>query len=274
MNAKEAGQKFLDELLAHVPADKQATVREALTATDAGIEALGAATLRQSDYSRQMDQIRAQKADNDAYHQTLQQWWDANSGAVTEYERLRAQLGSQPTPAAPTPATQPAIQSPTAPAQGDYLRKEDFQREMALREQAVVQALVDTPTLIARHMHTFNEVLDARALMADPEIGKLGLQGVYDKVYGPKLAEKAKVAEDARIQQLVDARLSEERKRSPHPYPVNGRETSLLDSLRPAAAAPNGTTPVGGTPTPVMDVVDDAVAAYHELQAQRGGAPA
>src|SRR5688572_21456913 len=124
MNAKEAGEKFLNELLAHVPADKQAAAREALATSDAALTALGDGVLRQSEFSRAMDDARTAEERAKAWHTELDGWYAA------EQARLAA-AAANPTPSPnPNPTPGSPIQSPA-----NVLTREDLAKELGPLQQ-------------------------------------------------------------------------------------------------------------------------------------------
>lgn len=261
--AKEAGERFLAELLAHVPADRQAEVREALAPT---VEVLGAGALRQSDYSRAMDEARQAAERAQAWHQELDAWYAQNAAKLTANPTT-----TQPTPAAnPTLTTGSPIQSPATAVAG--MTREEIAAMLAEREQAAVAAIVHTNQLSGKHYATFKEPLDIAKLMADPDMPKMGLLGVYDKHYKAKYDELAKQAEDARIEAEVQKRLAASRS-SVMPYPVAGREPSPLDALEQAIANPPDPTKPVTAPAGSQHVIDAAVAAYEAAQLRHYGAP-
>ena len=253
MSARDTGKTFLSELLAYVPEEKRADVQAALETNEQALEFAGAATLRQADYSRNLDA-------NNAYKRTLDEWWEENKARLAEYERLQAAGGGTP---APTPSPSP-IQTP-APG----LTKEAVEEMLVERERAAIAAIVHTNELASKHLKTFNETLDIQALMKDPEIGKIGLLGVYDKTYKPRYDALAKQADDARVNALVQEKLAEERKRFQSlPYPVSGSEPSTLDALlHPPDPAKSGAQ--AG-----VDLLNEAVAEYTAAQMARNGATA
>jgi hypothetical protein len=238
MTPKDAGQQFLAELLAQIPEDRRAAVQETLSASEAALNTLGAATLRQSEFSRRMDEADQIVAQTTAYKGELDAWYAANKAKVEAAER--------------TPTT--PITTPTTPTTG--WTKEDYEADIAQREATYAGAAVAVPDLMFDHFQAFNEKLNVAALMKDPEMRTLGLAGVYQKVYGPKLAEKAKAAEEARINTEVEKRTAERMAATRSmPYPVNGREPHFLDALDPSIKKPADAT---APQTP--DVVDAAVA--------------
>jgi hypothetical protein len=261
MSAKDTGLTFLEQVLAHVPADKQAAVREALATSDAALTELGAATMRQSDYSRGMDTLKEQQAATAAWKEQLDGWFATNQA------RLAATESATPNP---NPAA-PAITTPAFDA-SKYISREDVATALAEKENQFVNALAYTSTLAARHLFTFQEPLDLPALMKNPEISSLGIDGVYQKVYAERLAAKAKEADDKAFDARYQARLAEERKANPQmPYPVFGqpnREPTPLDAIE-ASYQTQAKSPTGETITPVMSVVEKAIQDYDALVAQR-----
>lgn len=256
MGAKESGLAFLDEVLAHIPEDGRAGVRERFLASDQALTTLGAGALRQSDYSRQSDEARTVKtaadealAQANAFKAELDQWFVTHKAELDEYQRIKGQP--------------PADPDKDKGIVGNVFTREQYEEDIKAREAAVAGALVHVPVLALKHFQTFGEVLDLHALMKDPDVRTVGLDGVYQKVHGPRLAEKAKAAEDARIEAEVNKRLTEKMATSIQrfPYPTSQREPSPLDRLESLGK--------GEAPPPQGDVVDAAVAAYNELVASR-----
>jgi hypothetical protein len=105
------------------------------------------------------------------------------------------------------------------------------------------------------------------ALISHPKLGKpipgqpgrvFSLNDVYQESFGDRLTQKAKDAEDTRIQQLVDAKLAEERAKlggSTLPFPIRP-DASVLDVLQTK-------------PDPAQFSVDSAVAEYQRLVAAK-----
>lgn len=271
MNAQEAGRAFLAEVLALIPEDQQAAARAALEASTQALETLGAGYLRQSEFSRQMDQLRGEQQRLEQWRGELDSWWNDHKTKLEEYERIKAG-GGNPNP---NPNPNPGNPNPSpSPSPGTFSR-EDFLRELEAREAAAVGAIVTTNMLSAKHFKEFGEVLDVGALLRDPRIKDLGLQGVYEATFKERYEQRAKEAEDKRINELVQARLLEERKKAPLPYPVSGREPHFLDALETKQGVPPADpAKPGETPTPAMSVVDAAVAEFHRLQAERMGGAA
>jgi hypothetical protein len=259
MSARDAGVSFLESVLAHVDPAKRDEVKAALLASDQAVTAIGNGVLRQSDYSKLADEARAAREAAEGLYQSNVQWFDENKARLDAAVRA-----GQPAPN-PAPAATPALQSPAADALAALEAK--FTQQLQELSQAGTAAIVHTTEMVAKHMKVFGEPLDVQALMRDPAINQLGLQGVYEKTFKDKYAEIAKKADDARIDAAVQQRLAEARLANPRlPYPSQ-MGGSPLDGLEIAArAAAAGTTPV---PTAPVDVVAQAAAEYEAAVARR-----
>ena len=111
--ALETGKSLLDAVLAKLPESLRDSAKTAFAAPEAAdaLTELGARGLAQSDYSRQMDEIRrkeqelatAQSQINEVATQQTD-WWNVNKPALEEYTRLKAS-GSVTPPAVTPPAS-------------------------------------------------------------------------------------------------------------------------------------------------------------------------
>lgn len=238
--------KFLQDLLTHVPADQRAAVEAALEASPDAVKFADDGAKRQSEFSRAMDQVRAQEQKIKDIHAEQTAWYDANLPLLEAGKKALEGAGSNP-------STQPV----DLPA--DLVRAADVEKMVNERERGAVNFITATNMLTLKHYEQFKEILDVSALVNDPDAAKLGLDGVYRKHYGDKLAEVAKTAEDARIEARVQERLAEERK-TQHirpPYPVTGADSSPLDALN------------GQSPDPTQFSADAAADEYLRLVAGR-----
>lgn len=226
--------QFLKDLLAHVPEDQRSTVEAALDRDE--VQNLAANRIQaQSDLSRAMDKIRDDRTALEAAQTKVneiavqqKEWYDANL-PVLEAGR-KALNGEMVTP----PASKPEV-----PA--DVARVSDIEKIVNQREAGAVAFIAATTQLGLEHYAKFGTVLDVNQLVSDPEIGKLGLRGAYEKIHGDALRAVATEAETKRIDEIVNARLAEERKQFANrpPYPVAGSEVSPLDVLQNQNRDPN-----------------------------------
>lgn len=204
---KALGSSFVAELLKRIPEDK----REAASAflqDDTVVAALGEREAALEDWHGQLD----------AWH--------------------KANVANKP---APTPTPSPALQTPATAA----FTLDDVKKEAAKLAEGIVAREMDGAAkyfdvilnLNTDHVKEFGEKLDIAALRAHPEVAQIGIMGVYEKIHGPKVREKreaaAKAATEAREAEIRADERRKVAKESPGPYPVSGREPSVLDAIKP-----------------------------------------
>jgi hypothetical protein len=240
---------FLTDLLSRIPAESRAAVQAALEdpgAADAVTFANNAA-MRHSEYSRLHAQVQQT-------HREQTEWYEANKPAL---EAGRAVLEGRTPPAEPiaTPAAKPFELPP------DLVRKDDVLKLINEREQGAVNYFALVNTLSLNHLQQFGKVLDTAALQAYAIQHQQDLPTAYNAMFAEDLAAKAKAAEDARVESLVNERLTAERaKQIANPYPVAGtREAQPLDVLA---------KPVADRDLSQFSV-EAAAAEYSQLAAQR-----
>jgi hypothetical protein len=265
MGAFESGQSFLAGVLAKLPQEQQAQARaifEAAEAKDA-VVLLGDGALARSDYSRSMDSLREKEQALNEYYVRLDGWYSENKQAL---DATRSTGGGDPTPPREQPPAQPAAGGNLALTQDDIRRIANDAINEAGRDYIAVSAFLATQG--ARHSHLFGEPLDMTELVANPKLGKpiygqpgrvYSLQDAYLERYGERIQKKQQEAEDKRINDEVDKRLSERIKQtsSGHPFPLR-QESSPLDVLQ---------TKDG----PSVHTLDSAVAEYERLVAAKQG---
>jgi hypothetical protein len=231
-------------------------VRDAQLAVigEAGLDRLGQATLRQDEFSRQMDVLTTQRRETDGYRSTLDQWWEENQARLAELDRLAAENAAlkagRPSPT-PNPSSDPA-----APK---YLTEEQFRAELEKTERGAVAFFRDLNTLSMRHFQQFGELLDTDAILNDRRVQQIGLVGVYQDLHKDQLAARAKAADEARLdaaRKEGEEKARRELTANALPYPVSGHEPSTLDGVKPNQA-------------PQAATVDDMVAEYSRLEQAR-----
>jgi hypothetical protein len=267
MGAFESGQSFLAGVLAKLPESQRAQAQaifEAAEAKDA-VVLLGDGALARSDYSRSMDSLREKEQALNEYYVRLDGWYSDNK-ATLDAVRSNGNGGGDPAPAREPAPAQPAAGGNLAFTQDDIRRIANDAVNEAGRDYIAVSAFLATQG--ARHSHLFGEPLDMTELVANPKLGKpiygqpgrvYSLQDAYLERYGERIQAKQKEAEDKRINDEVDKRLSERLKQtsSGHPFPLR-QESSPLDVLQ---------TKDG----PAQHTLDSAVAEYERLVAAKQG---
>jgi hypothetical protein len=143
---------------------------------------LGDDILRQSDYSRNMDQLKKEKESTANYYNELVRW---------KAEQDAAYAGLQP-----------VVQQPS----GDYLTKaqlEDFRKELATanqqREQQFIAITKQMGRLASRHANQFHEELDTDALEKIVAEKNVPLDRAYDLMVADRVKQQQEADFQARI---------------------------------------------------------------------------
>lgn len=206
MGATEAGAAFLKDVLALIPEEQRAAAEEVLTGTPAVLEKIGAGVLRQEDYSRVRDQ------------QT--KWWEETQPLVELGQKAKA-AGFDPS----KPATPPALPD-------DVVRRADLEQ----REGLILPLIGTLSGLAVQHYAEFGEPLDIMAIINNPEAVKKGVPAFYAESVATRRAEKAKAAEEKRINEKADEIVRERLSKMGNPnFPVQqGEDYSPLAALAPA----------------------------------------
>jgi hypothetical protein len=229
--ALETGKSLLDAVLAKLPESLRDSAKPAFAAPEAAdaLTELGARGLAQSDYSRQMDEIRrkeqelatAQSQINEVATQQTD-WWNVNKPALEEYTRLKAS-GS---------VTPPAVTPPASTG----ISKEDLEKYLGERDRSYATVLGLTTTLATRHYQHFGEVLDAQDLIAYAEKNRLPLAEAYNQKFAEPIKARNEKLETERIDKLVQERLATERAQlAGQPFPLRNADPSVLDTLNQQA---------------------------------------
>lgn len=152
-----------------------ASAAEALAELDRGF-------LRQSDYSRKQDELRAAQAAAEEARLRGETLYTSN---LDWFEANKAKLAGQPA----SPTIQPVAPVPAS------LTREQVDALVASKLDAfgndALGVMASTNTLTARHMAEFGEVLDIRGVMAEAMKGKRTLEDQYALQFKDRLDQKA-----------------------------------------------------------------------------------
>lgn len=257
VDAKTRGLQVLETLYPD-PTVRQARAEEL---GEAGIATLGNHVLRQDDYSRQANELTAQRTaaqtaeeQAKALYEQNKAWFDQKQKDLQELDQLRQRVS--------TGVVTPPVADPADPK---LVTAEDLAKTLAETERGAVAFFNDLNRLSLEHYQRFGEILDTEALLTDKRVQQLGLRGVYTERYKPQLdalVEKQRKEAEDKIRADERTKVLAERASTQHPYPVRGNEPSTLDALERPGQAPQAKT------------VDDMAAEYVRLTAQRTGVPA
>lgn len=223
---------FLQELLSRVPAEQRAAAEAALNTPEV-VEFARQGALRQQEFSRGMDALRARNDELNTQQETLnaiytrqQAWWEAQG------------LNPDGTPKTPvtTPVTTPTTPAtPAAPAAPDLVRRADVEKLMDQREVGAAGFFSALTDLAIDHLRTFNEKLDTSQLIAAAHRTGRPLTEIYRETHAEKFAAKAKAEEDARVEARAQERFAElQRTRARQPFPQAGADNVLDVLAKPA----------------------------------------
>lgn len=249
--ALEAGRSMLDGILAKLPENLRAAASTAFLAPEAAdaLTELGARGLAQSEFSRVMDELREKETTLLNDHEKLSQWWNVNEGKVKQFDTVSAELAKLK--GTPTTTT---VADPPPPSWG----KDDIDKQLDEREQAAARYLNAITQLSTSHLHQFGEVLNVDDLAAFSQKGRVNIFDGYKQKFAEKIAAKAKEADDARVNAIVEERFKERMRSAGDPrFPTRaGEEASVLDALTDSTRVEKHT-------------VDSAAALYDQLSSAR-----
>lgn len=256
----QVGQEFLAGVLEKLPEGIRAQAQAAFSAPEAqsAIEVIADGVLRQQDYSRRQDALSTQATQLNAWADQLDAWKTATEASLAA--RAASIGATAPAAGGGTPRT-PTTPTPAAPATG--LAADDVRQlvgeEFGRREVYIARFVSESTKLATDHLRQFGEVLDVQALIGDPQIAELGLEGVYRKQHAEKIqaaaAQRESKAREALKQELRAEVVREMGAGATVPYPVG--DGSPLDAL-------------GQTPEQQKAyTVDAAVAYFNQLQSAR-----
>jgi hypothetical protein len=274
-DALASGKAVLAEWVSRLPEANRAAVQAILDTAEAqaAVQFIGEGTLRQADYSRAMNDLTEKVRQEDQYRQELEAWGATHK---QELEDLRAYRAAHPEPASrteppvspnPDPARPAAIQSPSLdPTQIQESVLGTIRKEMDQREQDYAAFLAESQPLTVQHFKDFGEVLDLRKLMQHPEIGKVGLQGVYKIVYADQIRARDEAATAATRKSIEDAAYAKAKAdllaQGATVFPPPSEGGSPLDTL--------GRKPAEGAPAAPADLARAAAAVYDAEVARQG----
>jgi hypothetical protein len=192
MSKKDSFEAFLADVLAAVPETSRATVEETFK-LDAVRQEMERATLRQSDYSRNMDQLKADRealdqaiADTTTTHEQWSGWYTTASG---EYDAMRQRIAELEAEGVDTVTT-------TTPG----ITEADLNARLADRDKMAI-AFADALTDIKlEHREKFHEKLNAAALIDHAVKRGMTIDIAYRDLMAPRLDELNKADLDKQLQ--------------------------------------------------------------------------
>jgi hypothetical protein len=249
--AVDAGKSFLAGVLAKLPEALRGQVETAFNDTQAtdALVVLGTGALAQPEINRRLDEIREQEEAIKADYERLNGWYLQQETKLKTFDQIAAENARLK---GNGNLNLTAKKDDPPPSSG--FTKEDFDKAINERERAAATYFNATNRMAIEHLQRFGEVLDLDDLARFSESKRVNIFDGYKEKFADRLASKAKEAEDARVNKIVEERLAEERrKQQDQPFPLRGQAPSVLDVL----AEKDG---------PAKHTLDTATALYEQLQ--------
>jgi hypothetical protein len=241
------GKSFLEEVASKLPESQRAAFTSVLASAEAqaALDLAGSRVAPIDTARQELDQrlnvLNTKEAKLKEWHQSLGSWVTERESTYAERERKLAEREATP-PSSTTPHAPPQPGTGGASGVTAEVVADTVQKIVGDRERSYVDVIAETNRLSMFHLKHTGEVLDTHALMKDPEVSALGLEGVYRKLHKPVLDAITKKADDAVRETIRQEEREKLRAEQPAdlPYPV-GEGGSPLDHLsRPAAERPKG----------------------------------
>lgn len=244
---RERGRTYLKELLARVPEDSRESVLEVLQ-TDDILDHVGDSVLRQSDYSRGMDEQRrateALAADVARYQGLYDdnvRWRASQADNVTALEaenaRFKNMLAADPILGDGGGGEDPS--KATLHSNGvdlsDYVKREEAEKQLKDRlaetERNGIQLMAMISTIQARHLKNFDEALDAQELFEHATKTNLPLPAAYQDFVKERVEESREKEHKEEIARAKEEGRIEALRAPVLPHIVENSEPTAIDVL-------------------------------------------
>ncbi len=179
-------------------------------------KSLGDSVLRQEDYSRNMDSLKADRGKWEKFYNDLVVW-KANEEARLAQVQEPIQTVQQP------------------PA--EYISMKQFQEELARRDQVTVGLLKDGMRLASAHAVEFHEPLDTAALEKLAVEKNLSLVQAYNEMVNPRRSELQKTQYDNQLKQAREEGARDALAKHKLPVDNQPREFHVLADRDPSKMA-------------------------------------
>jgi len=184
-------------------------------------KALADDVLRQADYSRSMDALKADKDKWTKFYSENLTWKQNNERVLSDYETRLAAYEAQYGQINNNQTIQTVNQ--------DFLTRKDFEAEWAKRsaqsDAAHISLTKAMGRLASQHVLEFKEALDTDALEKVCVDKNLPLQQAYEEMVGPRRAEYRSVAHKAEIAKAVEEGVRDFASKNKIPVDSKGRES-------------------------------------------------
>lgn len=224
-NKKDAAKEFLAGIFAKIPEDKRQSIQEVLEVDDV-LDIVGDGVLRQSEFSRRMDELSNKLKEADGKYSANVEWYEANKDA------LETALAAQEKLAALEAGGGNGNGGGTSPDLSGYVKQDDIAKLIAARETQALGLMSVMNNITAKHSHEFKEPLDTLPVIKLAQEQGLDYVTAYDRMVAPRREERVKKEqEDALKAAKEEGRQAAIREFNSVPYPVGNEEPSTLAGL-------------------------------------------
>ncbi len=261
----EAGQTFMQSVLAALPEEKRAAVLPLFQGddVDGALEMAGAGFMRQEDFSRQSNELGEKTKEVENHWNRLNTWHAGKKTELEEVETLRTQVTELQAAAGAGggngggPGVKPGDVKPAATMTRDELiatmgldpakivTAEQLTEVVGNIERGMLSFYQQANPISIEHYQTFGEVLDVEAVFKHPQVQTIGFKAAYLDVHKDKFEAKAVKEAEAHDKEVGDAAVAEHIKDTAGSmgFPIPGRSmpsgiTSPLDHLEASMKTP------------------------------------
>lgn len=196
MDAKQ----YVEELLkaAGVTDESQKQVVLGVFSNEAAAKKLSDDVLRQQDYSRNMDTLKADKDKWSKFYQDTLTWKAGEEQRLADLDaRVKAYEAAYPDGGGERPVIQPV--------QGDFISKKDFEAEQAKRDGMTIGLIKTMGRLASQHVIEFKEPLDVDGLEKIAVERNIPLIQAYDEMTKPRRTELQQAQWEAKLKEAREA---------------------------------------------------------------------
>lgn len=215
----DTGKSIFERALAKLPAEKRENIKFLLEDEDV-LATVGEHGMMREDYSRRVDEARAQKEQFENLYNANLTWREERAAALARADELQstiermkaAGLGVDGSGNTPSPSPSPAPSGIT---------KEDFERALRGTESQGLQVMTKLTKIGLTHMKEFGDVLEPEEVVKLAQTRGVDLDTAYNLLVSPRREERRQ--EDIKNQIAKAKKEGYEEamtKASSTPYPV------------------------------------------------------
>jgi hypothetical protein len=247
---KDAGVAFVKGILELIPEEKRKAVEESLT-QDKVLAVIGDGALRQSDYSRAMDELKETRKQTDYEKTRYEELYGKNvswlEGQKSGIDKLQADLKERDLTIAKLKKRSRSddddldldddddLTKPPAIDTSNFITKEEHEKAISGLERDALNIIPVVNKLTMKHFKDYGEILDSTELFKHATQTGLALDRAYDDM----TKDVAKKQQDDEITERIEAArkeglaegLKQSREGGELPYLVTNNEPRTMDGL-------------------------------------------